>query len=44
MPYEGEFASKTSHSEFLRNPDIQGFLQQCDYLTIPSDEEGQSDC
>jgi len=42
MPYEGEFASKTAHSEFLRNPDIQGFLGQCEYLTPPSDEEAQA--
>lgn len=39
MPYKGEFAGKTSHSEFLRNPDIQSFLERCDYLTTPSDEE-----
>jgi len=42
MPYEGEFASKSAHSEFLRNPDIQDFLGQCNYLTIPSDKEAQS--
>jgi len=42
MPYEGEFASKTSQSEFLRNPDIQSFLEQCDFLTPPSDEEAQA--
>lgn len=39
MPYEGELAGKTAHSEFLRNPDIQSFLENCDYLTTPSDEE-----
>jgi hypothetical protein len=42
MPYEGEFGSKTSHTEFLRNPDIQSFLDQCEYLTLPSDEEAQA--
>jgi len=41
MPYDGEFASKTAHAEFLRNPDIQGFLGQCEYLTPPTDAEGQ---
>lgn len=41
MPYDGELASKASHSEFLRNPDIKSFLEQCDYLKIPSDETGQ---
>jgi hypothetical protein len=42
MPYEGEFASKSAHSDFLRNPDIQGFLKQCEYLTPPSEKEAQS--
>lgn len=42
MPYEGEFANKAAHSEFLRNPDIQRFLEGCDYLKVPTDEEAQS--
>lgn len=42
MPYEGETSSKTSHSEFLRNPDIRDFLEHCEYLTVPSDEEGHA--
>jgi hypothetical protein len=42
MPYQGEFANKTSQSEFLRNPDIEAFLSQCNYLTPPSDEEAQA--
>ncbi len=42
MPYEGELAGKTAHSEFLRNPDIQSFLAACDYLIMPSDEEAQA--
>lgn len=42
MPYEGEYASKTAQSEFLRNPDIQSFLGQCEFLTPPSDEEAQT--
>lgn len=42
MPYEGQFASKSAHSEFLKNPDVSQFLDQCDYLTPPSDEEGQA--
>ena len=41
MPYEGELASKSAHSEFLRNPDIQDFLKQCNYLTPPSDQEAE---
>lgn len=42
MPYEGEFASKTAQSEFLRNPDIKSFLGQCEFLTPPSDDEAQT--
>ena len=41
MPYEGQFASKSAHSDFLRNPDIKDFLGECEYLTPPSDEEAQ---
>ncbi len=39
MPYEGEYASKISHMEFLQNPEVRAFLDECEYLTPPSDEE-----
>jgi len=39
MPYPGEFASKAVHAEIVRNPDVTAFLQECDYLKPPSDEE-----
>jgi hypothetical protein len=42
MPYDGELASKSAHSDFLRNPDIQEFLEQCDYLRPPSDAEAEA--
>ena len=42
MPYEGELASKSSHSDFLKNPDIQDFLEHCEYLTPPSDAEAEA--
>lgn len=41
MPYEGEFANKTAHVDFLNNPDIQSMLEECTYLKPPSDEEAQ---
>ncbi len=41
MPYEGEYASKTSHSEFIKNPEIAAFLGECEFLTPPSDEEAE---
>ncbi len=42
MPYEDQVASKAAHSEIIRNPDIKAFLDECDYLTPPSDEECQA--
>lgn len=41
MPYEGEFASKVSHFDIVKNPDVADFLAACDYLTVPSDQEGE---
>ena len=42
MPYEGEYANKAAHSDFLRNPDIKDFLEGCQYLTPPSDKEADA--
>ena len=42
MPYKGEIASKTAHSEFIKNPDVVAFLNECVYLTPPSDEEAEA--
>ena len=42
MPYEGELASKASHVDILKNPDVRDFLAECAFLTPPSDEEIQS--
>lgn len=42
MPYQGEFAHKSSHSDIIKNPDVDEFLSQCEYLTEPSDEEGKA--
>ena len=41
MPYQGELASKTSHSDIVRNPDVARFLESCEYLTLPSDDEAK---
>lgn len=41
MPYENEFARKTSHVDFVKNPEVLAFLDSCEYLTVPSDEEAQ---
>jgi len=41
MPYENQFGSKTAHSDVVRNPDVQAFLQDGNPLRVPSDEELQ---
>jgi hypothetical protein len=41
MPYQDEFARKTTQSEFLKNPDVEAFLGECSYLKPPSDEEAE---
>jgi hypothetical protein len=42
MPYKGEVAGKGGHSDFVRNPDVQAFLAECEYMRPPSDAEAQS--
>jgi len=39
MPYENEYANKSSHSDIVENPDVLAFLQECEYLREPSPEE-----
>lgn len=41
MPYQGEYANKSSHRDIIKNPDVEAFLGDCDYLKEPSDEEGK---
>lgn len=41
MPYQDEFARKTSHIDFIKNPDVQAFLDACKYLTPPTDEKAK---
>jgi hypothetical protein len=41
VPYEGELASKASHSDIVRNPEVAAFLAECQYLRPPTDEEAQ---
>lgn len=40
MPYSGEFANKTAHVDIIKNPDVATFLDDCEYLKPPSEEEG----
>ncbi len=42
MPYDRQTAGKGGHADFVRNPDVQAFLAECDYMRPPSDSEAQS--
>lgn len=42
MPYNGQTAGKGGHSDFVKNPDVQAFLADCDYMREPSDAEGKA--
>lgn len=42
MPFENERSNKTSHGDVLRNPDVVGFLSQCQVMTPPTEAEGKS--
>lgn len=42
MPYQNEFARKTTHFDFVRNPEVQEFLANCEYLTPPNEKEAQA--
>jgi NurA domain len=39
MPYQGETASKASHFDIVKNPQVGGFLAECTYLKEPSEAE-----
>lgn len=41
MPYDGQNASKDGHIPFLKNPEISEFLKNCEYMRIPSEDEGK---
>lgn len=38
MPYDKQQGSKTSHSDFVRNPEVRAFLEQCQPPTPPSEQ------
>lgn len=42
MPYDRQTAGKGGHSDFVRNPDVQAFLAECDYMRAPSDDEANT--
>ena len=42
MPYHRELANKSSHFDLIQDPEIKNFLDECDYLQEPSEEEGNA--
>lgn len=40
MPYINEAASKASHFDIVKNPEVAAFLGGCEYLQPPSESEG----
>jgi hypothetical protein len=41
MPYKNEYADKTSHFDIVNNPEIIKFIEACDFIIEPSEEEGK---
>ena len=39
MPYQNEFADKTSHIDIVQNPDVEEFLNKCHKIKDIDDEE-----
>lgn len=44
MPLKDQYASKTAHIDLLKSPDVQGFLQNCQKITIPGDADARTLC
>lgn len=41
MPFQGEVANKSSHYDIIRNPEVTAFLDGCDFLKVPSEDEAK---
>lgn len=41
MPYNRERGSKSGHMDLVKNPDVESFLQNCDYMREPSEADGK---
>ena len=35
MPYNNQFANKSSHKDIINNPEIKEFIEKYDYITEP---------
>lgn len=42
MPYKAQGAGKGGQADFVRNPDVTTFLNDCDYMREPSDAEAHN--
>ncbi|EIN5961805.1 DNA double-strand break repair nuclease NurA [Vibrio cholerae] len=41
MPYNNQTAGKGGHTDIIKNPDVQSFLDNCDPITAPNEEEAK---
>jgi len=41
MPYNREHGSKSGHMDLVKNPDVESFLANCNYMLEPSEADGQ---
>ena len=41
MPYNRERGSKSGHMDLVKNPDVESFLANCNYMLEPNDADGQ---
>ena len=44
MPYANEYADKSSHTDIVKNPEIQKFLSDCSYMIEPTEADVQVIC
>lgn len=42
MPYQKEYADKTSHFDIIKNPDVSEFLKKCHQINYPEENEIKS--
>ena len=39
MPYQNEYADKSSHTDIVNNPDVKNFLENCSFMKEPSQDD-----
>lgn len=41
MPYANQTAGKGGHGDIVKNPDVAAFMAGCEYLRVPTEDEGK---